>query len=74
MFLCRSTTWYYTCKNIYSLVYDLYPADTEHRLTEVFVYSENSVKVGYVDSVFIGRDVTTEDPGILTLSYNDNRL
>ncbi|XP_052286416.1 fibrocystin-L-like [Dreissena polymorpha] len=57
----ESTTWYYTCKDIYALVHDQYPADIEHAVREVFVYSQSPHKPAYVDAVYIGREEITSD-------------
>lgn len=64
--LYRSETWYYTCVNVYSEVLTLYPSGTEHRLDKVQVFSLNDDLDGYVDSIFIGQAITTDDPGIFT--------
>ncbi|KAL4228989.1 Fibrocystin-L [Mactra antiquata] len=56
-----SETWYYTCQNVYKKVFDVHQA-TEHRLEEVWVYRASSEVDVYVDSVFIGREATTDDP------------
>lgn len=50
---------------MYTEVTALFPSDTDHRLNEVRVFSLNyEDKPGYVDSVFIGQAVTTDDPGM----------
>lgn len=49
--------------NVYSVVFGQRPSDTELRLDEVWVYRESGAVDAYVDSVFIGREPTTDDPG-----------
>ena len=55
--------WYYTCINVYSLIYDQYPDDTQHRLTDFWIQRANGGVDCYVDSLFIGRSATTTDSG-----------
>ncbi|WAR05573.1 PKHL1-like protein, partial [Mya arenaria] len=40
-----STTWYYTCVNVYKAVYEAYPLDTSHRMTEIWVYKVNRLRL-----------------------------
>lgn len=54
--------------NVYSEVIALYPSGTEYRLDKVQVFSLNDELDGYVDSIFIGQAITTDDPGIFTSS------
>lgn len=57
----ESNSWYYTCVDMYSVVYDLRPTDFEHRLDEIWVYRASGSVDAYVDSLFVGSEATTTD-------------